>query len=197
MTRMPHWWTPALVAICALAALAAPARAQDKKAAVREGFWIGVGLGWGSAGVSCSSCTNNERFGGAAATVALGGTLNKHMLLGGETNAWSRKESGVTETMGDVAAVLYYYPSTSGTFFVKGGLGYVVYQADTDPKLETGGFGVSVGVGMDLYLGRTFSLTPYANFVTALGGTVKIGGTDTGFEARPNLIQLGVAAVWH
>lgn len=197
MNRTRQWCFLALLAGSALAGFAPPARAQAPKVPYREGFWIGVGLGWGSAGISCSSCTDNTRYGSGAVTIALGGTLGKSMLLGGEVNAWSRENSGVTETVGDVAAVLYWYPMRTSPLWVKGGVGFVTYQANTDPKLETGGFGISVGVGVDLYVGRKFSLTPYVNYAAALGGTVKIGGTDTGFEARPNLVQVGLAAVWH
>jgi hypothetical protein len=127
----------------------------------------------------------------------MGGTLNRHVLLGGEINAWSRADSGVTETVGDMAAVLYWYPSATGTLYLKGGVGVAIYTANTSPKLESAGLGVNVGVGVDLYLGRKFSLTPYASFLTALSGNLKVGGTDTGIGVKPNLFQVGVAVVWH
>jgi len=179
---------------------AAPARAQKQaksEGPYREGFWIGVGLGYGSATISCSECTDNSRYGAPTLTLRMGGTPSRRLLVGGELNAWSRTSSNITETVGDLSAVALYYPSATGTFFIKGGAGGVVYQANTSPKLETSGFGVSIGIGIDLYLGRQFSLTPYASYVTALSGTVKIGGSDTGYEAKPNLIVAGLAATWH
>jgi hypothetical protein len=195
MRTSSRWCTLALALACGLAA-ASPARAQQKEP-YREGFWIGFGLGWGSASISCSECTSNKRWGSEAITIHLGGMLNKQLLLGGELNAWSRDKSGLVETVGDMSAVLYYYPSVTGTLFLKGGVGVVVYDANTSPKLESGGLGINVGVGIDLYVGRKFSLTPYASFVTALGGNLKVGGTDTGVGVRPNLFQVGVAATWH
>ena len=202
MRHTSQWWPIALLAGCALAAAAVPAHAQkpetaSKGGAYREGFWIGLGLGYGNAGISCSSCSGNSRYGSGAATIRMGGTLSPNFLMGGELNAWSRQSSGVTETVGDLAAALYWYPQATGGFYLKGGAGAVVYQADVSPKWEITGFGVNVGAGIDLYLSRKFSVTPYVNFLTATGGTLKIGGTDTGFKARPNLIQAGVQAVWH
>jgi len=191
--------TLVLVVGAALAA-AAPARAQKQgksEGPYREGFWIGVGLGYGSATISCSECMDNSRYGAATVSLRMGGTPSRQLLVGGEVDAWSRTSSDVTETVGDVSGVVLFYPSSTGTFFIKGGVGGVVYDANTSPKLETSGFGVSIGVGIDLYLGHRFSLTPYASYVTALSGTVKIGGSDTGYEAKPNLIVVGLAATWH
>jgi hypothetical protein len=194
-TSLP-WCSLALALACGLAA-ATPVQAQKKAVGpYREGFWIAFGLGWGSAGLSCSGCSST-RYGSSAATLRMGGTLNRHLLLGGEINAWSRNKSGVTETVGDMSAVAYFYPSAGGTFFLKGGVGVAVYSANTSPKLEATGLGVNVGLGIDLYLGRKFSLTPYASIGTGLTGNMKVGGTDTGVAAKPNLFQVGVAASWH
>ena len=188
MRTSSRWCTLALALACGLAA-ASPARAQQKEP-YREGFWIGFGRGWGAASISCSECTSNKRWGSEAITIHLGGMLNKQLLLGGELNAWSRDKSGLVETVGDMSAVLYYYPSVTGTLFLKGGVGVVVYDANTSPKLESGGLGINVGVGIDLYVGRKFSLTPYASFVTALGGNLKVGGTDTGVGVSPISFRL-------
>jgi hypothetical protein len=92
---------------------------------------------------------------------------------------------------------MYFYPSARGTLFFKGGVGVAIYDANTSPKFESAGLGVNVGVGVDLYVGRKFSLTPYASYLTALSGNLKIGGTDTGVAVKPNLIQVGLAASWH
>ncbi len=196
--RFSARWCTLALALAGGCAAASPARAQDKvEAPYREGFWIGFGLGWGSASISCSACGSTQRLGSSAATLRMGGTLTRQLLLGGEVNAWSHDASGVTETVGDMSAALYYYPSARGTFFIKGGVGIAVYDANTSPTLESEGLGVNVGVGFDWYLFRKFSLTPYASFLTALGGNLKVGGTDTGVAVKPNLFQLGVAATWH
>ena len=197
MKTWSHCGTLALAVGFGLA-VASPVRAQKKEAApYRRGFWISFGVGYGSAAMTCSSCRNDRRLGSSVGTLRLGGTLSDHLLLGGEVDAWNRSRSGVTETVGDGSVALYYYPWATGTVFLKTGVGAVVYNATTSPTVDAEGSGVSLGVGMDLYVGRTFSLTPFIDFVTAVSGNLKIEGMDTGVRVRPNLLQVGVAVTWH
>jgi len=192
-----QWCAIAIAAACALAA-ATPAHAQKKaQGPFREGFWIGVGLGYGGATISCSGCTDNSRLGAPTFTLRMGGTPSRQVLIGGELNAWSRSESGVTETVGDMSAVALWYPGARSPVFLKGGVGVVVYQANSSPKLESEGFGLNLGAGIDLYTGRSFSITPFVTYITALGGNLKVGGTDTGFAIKPNMIEVGITATWH
>ena len=152
---------------------------------VREGFFIGFGLGWGSLG--CSDC-NGEREGGLSGYLKLGGTVNDQLLLGFETNGWTKEEDGVTLSQGNLSATGYFYPQPDKGFFVKGGLGL----STLDLKLsglgsgsETG-FGLIGGLGWDARVGSNFSLTPYANFV--------YGSFDNG---STNVIQAGLGLTWH
>src|SRR5256712_7446522 len=65
-------------------------------AQTREGFWIGLGGGWGDAVLSCSpNCTFTQAAKGGAATawLKLGGTLRRDVLLGVELNAWLKNAS--------------------------------------------------------------------------------------------------------
>jgi len=70
--------------------LATPATAQH--AQVREGFWAGVGAGWGSMGVSCDGCDGVDRTGSYTGYVALGGTLRPSLLVGVEFNGWTKSD---------------------------------------------------------------------------------------------------------
>src|SRR5438034_11735339 len=53
-----------------LVAVARPAEAQYPPR--REGFWIGFGLGYGSANITCDSCDSGPRTGGVTASLKLG-----------------------------------------------------------------------------------------------------------------------------
>src|SRR6266496_3476562 len=142
----------------ALLAVAPASRAQYPQR--REGFWIGFGLGYGSANITCDSCGSGPRTGGVTAFLKLGGTPSRNLLIGGAVNGWSHSRGGATETMGNITASLYYYPVA-----LSGGLGFSNYHVDTSPSTNGRGWGFTGGVGYDVRVGRNVSLTPVANFV--------------------------------
>src|SRR2546430_12278806 len=101
-----------LAAAGLLGVTASAARAQYPQR--REGFWIGFGLGYGSANVTCDTCGSGPRTGGVTAFLKLGGTPSRNLLIGGAINAWSHQSGGATETIGHVTAALSSYPAASG-----------------------------------------------------------------------------------
>src|SRR5207245_11763430 len=80
-----------------LLTVAPAARAQYPQR--REGFWIGFGLGYGSANISCDNCSSGARTGGVTAFLKLGGTPSRNVLIGGAINGWSHASGGAPETM--------------------------------------------------------------------------------------------------
>ena len=58
----------------------------------RKGFWIGFGAGYGSAmaSASCEGCSGGGRDKGLTGFLKLGGTVNPRVLLGVESNAWTK-----------------------------------------------------------------------------------------------------------
>src|SRR3989442_13207407 len=96
-----------------LSTVAPAARAQYPQR--REGFWIGFGLGYGSANISCDNCSSGARTGGVTAFLKLGGTPSRNVLIGGAINGWSHASGGATETQGEVTRHgSPYTPSTRG-----------------------------------------------------------------------------------
>src|SRR5438876_12281232 len=79
-------------------------------AQTREGFWIGFGFGYGSRHETCTGC-GSANDGGVTGFLRLGGTLSKTVLPGGAVNAWSKSESGLTESPGNGTAFWYSYPA--------------------------------------------------------------------------------------
>jgi len=161
-----------------------PGAAQERPQ-VREGFFIGFGLGWGSLG--CSDC-GGEREGGFSGYLKLGGTVNDQLLLGFETNGWTKEENGVTLSQGNLSGTAYYYPQPEKGFFLKGGLGLSTLDLSISGFGEGSetGFGLIGGLGWDARVGSNFSLTPYANFV--------YGSFDGG---STNVVQAGLGLTWH
>lgn len=170
-----------LAAALILASLPAVARAQDQPA--REGFWFNIGLGAGSFG--CEGC--GSRLTGLSGQLSLGGTINQHVLLGVSSNGWTRSENGATLSMGSLTAMVRYYPSETGNFFITGGLGIATLSAGTIGvgSASTTGTAAVLGIGYDIRLGNAVSLTPFWN---------GIGGSFDGGTA--NFGQIGLAFTW-
>jgi hypothetical protein len=149
-----------------------------QQAQTRQGFWIGGGLGYGSLG--CEGC---DRVGAPSGYLKLGGTLRQNILVGVETNGWTKSELGNRLTMGNVSGAVYFYPMVSNGLFVKAGAGYSVLD---NTFASTSGFGMLGGVGYDVRVSRNMSITPVANWFR---------GSFEGGSA--NVLQLGVGVTSH
>jgi hypothetical protein len=174
---------------------------QAQYAQRRDGFWIGFGVGYGSANVSCDNCTSGPRTGGATAFLKLGGTPSRTMLLGAAINGWSHASGGATETMGNVTASVQYYPAPTSGLFLTGGVGFSNYRVDTSPSVDASGWGFSAGVGYDIRVGRNVSLTPVVNLV--FGGLEEfdapdsVGGITRVTGWRQSVIDFGLGVTFH
>ena len=154
-----------------------------QQAQTRDGFWIGGGLGYGSLG--CEGCT--DRTGAPSGYLKLGTTLRQNVLLGVETNGWTKSEFGARLTMGNVSGAVYFYPMASTGLFVKGGAGYSMLDASTDiGSGSESGFGMILGAGYDVRVTRNLSITPVANWFR--------GGFDGG---SANVLQIGMGVTSH
>ena len=71
------------IVLVLLALGASVASAQHPQ--TRKGFWIGFGVGYGSYGISCSTCSGLGRESSFTGHVRLGGTMSPHLLLGAES----------------------------------------------------------------------------------------------------------------
>jgi Outer membrane protein beta-barrel domain len=175
-----------IFAACALL-LSAAVTAQAQDAPMRQGFWIGGGLGYGSMGLSCDGCDGLGREGGFSGYAKLGGTLSPSFLLGVETNGWTKSEGGATVSMGNLSGAAYWYPAPTTGLFVKAGAGYSVLSADDGTGSgNDSGFGLLAGLGYDVPVGRNLSITPVANWFR--------GGFDGG---STNVLQIGVGVTAH
>jgi len=120
--------------------------------------------------------------------LALGGTLGQKVVLGIGSNGWSKSEAGTTLTAGTLTALIRFYPSATGGFFLLGGLGVgsVRLEVANLGSLTETGFGALLGLGYDIRIGRTVSLTPFWN-----GFGVEASDLDA------NVGQLGLGLTVH
>ena len=188
----------AMILVATLLACAGNTVHAQSKPNDRKGFWIGFGLGGGSAGLDCSTCSD-ERIGGGSGYLRLGGTLSRHFLLGFETNGWLHSEGGVDESIAFASAVLLWYPSAKGALYVKFGLGGMAYGADDGvDELTATAPSASLGVGYEVRIGRNVSLVPYINSLASSAVDVEINGVAIPTEDfSMNLFQFGLGITWH
>ena len=157
--------------------------AGSAQAQSHEGFWVGFGFGAGSLGIA----DDTGRDTGVVGYLKLGGTINERLLLGVESNAWVKDETGVTVTHSNTSAVAYFYPSATSGFFLKGGLGWSRLSVEVlGISVAENGGGAVFGLGYDARVGDNWSITPVLNFN---GGAFDGGNT--------NIYELGVGISWH
>lgn len=182
-------------AICgAFAILFAAAPAYGQRTAVHQGFWISFGFGGGTA-FGDDAFGGDSKFGGAG-FLRMGGSLSQQWLIGGEMIGWGTDQNNVTVGRGAMLFTGLYYPSPSGGFYLKGGAGFAGRTAETTVLLagnveakitdDSGGVGLSAGLGYDIQLGGNFFITPGLDFVYT--GTERDGAT---------LLLFTVGATWH
>ena len=172
------------VAVCALGSVAITDIAQGQNAQTRQGFWFSGGLGYGSLG--CDNCGSRE--GGISGGLSLGGTISPRFLLGVGTSGWTKTDQGARLTVDEIDARVRFYPSTTGGFFVTGGVGYGEVRASVPgfgSATENGGAAI-LGMGYDVRISRNTSITPYWNAYA-----MKNSNTDA------NVGQVGLAITIH
>ena len=165
------------------AAPPAPGRTQavpsDDEGPRREGAWFNIGFGFGSLG--CEDCAVRDT--GGSGGLAVGGTLNQHVLLGIGTTGFVRSYDGDLLSAGTLDGRVRVYPSRRSGFFLNGGvgLGSLSYLGESEF-----GLGAMLGLGWDIRVGRNVSVTPFWN-----GSAMQNSNVDVNFG------QLGVGITIH
>ena len=171
----------------------------------RHGFWIGLGVGYGSAVASadCDGCGGENREGSVTGFLKLGGTLNQKVLLGVETNAWVKNaDDNTTLTLGAFTGTVTVYPKATGGFFLKGGLGtsYVSVDFQEDlfsSKIDKWGWGFLVGAGYDLRVWRNISLTPCVNYHYGKPGDIRFQGVTVFPGWKQDVVSFELGVTFH
>jgi len=169
------------------------------------GFWVGGGVGIGSAALSCNICNGPlaQRQTVMSAQLRAGGTANRHLLFGFEANGWRKTDidEEVTQTFIGLGGVLYWYPSPGRkNYYIKAGLGPVIYRAtdanvpqgeEPDASVESTAFGGHFGIGYDLRVADNILFVPFFNFTGTLYSNLSSDGQQL-TRANPTLIQVGL-----
>ena len=193
---------PALIASAAVVALTAlPARAQT-----REGFYVGGGIGRGSAVLTadsnCQLCRpfSTGRKGGLTADLRLGQSLGPHVGLEVDLNRWFHLHDPPLYSFSNASLAVSFHPGHSG-FFVKAGPGLarLALKQSQTMTLSNIKVGFTAGVGYDVPIGRTTAVSPMATYWWGNPGTPTfddIGGpVDVGY--RYNVLELSVGVTFY
>ena len=187
----------ALALWIALGALAPAQAAAQSAAPVRDGQWLGVGLGGGLDQVACGVCAGEPKP-GIVGHVRFGGTLSRKLLLGGEFDLWTRRDEGTRQFLASLGAVALFYADRDGRFHLKAGAGAVGFRAAEDgDELTALTFGITGGLGYDYPITETLSLTPFASLTLAPFADLKFNGDLAVGDATLGLLQAGLGLTWH
>ncbi len=141
----------------------------------RNGFYIGFGLGLGSANWTEGSALDgsSEDSGGGAVNFRIGGAIRRDVLIGLESSTWARSENGATLGFQAVTAAVTYFPGNVGAY-LRGGFGFGSSNFEVDTQV----FGLPVNVsetdsgwallaagGYEWRLSNKFALGPEIEFV--------------------------------
>jgi hypothetical protein len=151
----------------------------------RDGFWISFGSGVGS--MKLGGDVDIDRETSLSGYLRMGGTISPNFLIGAESNGWV-KSNPSTRTLGFLGAVAMFYPSSTGSFYLKGGLGLVT----VDYRGVGSGFGASIGLGNEFRVGKNFSLNVFVNAIQGFGIYTNLGN-----DLKPNWVQVGLGVTWH
>lgn len=168
----------------------------------RHGAWIGFGVG---AGEDSYRYDADPGFGHKITKpsffIAGGGTVNPHLRLGGEINAWVNEYNdqvtgyNITETLIGGLITGQVYPVSKLGLFVKGGLGI----SRSGSSVSGGGYGTGetgfaylYGAGYEVKLGRNFFLTPIVSVMNHRSSQGQRDNPDGLGTLRERVISLGV-----
>ena len=180
--------------VAALVVATSDLGAQDAQSA-RSGFGMSLGLGNGSAGVTCEGCgdVEDERMDGLSGYLRMGRHISPQFFVGVEGTGWMKNSDGWERRIAAVSGVVLVYPSASAGFFVRGGAGAIRAVIEDASNSATGsGITWQAGLGYDLGLGGV-ALTPYVTYVESMEVALHINDVSTGFNLNPNILQFGLA----
>ncbi len=171
-----------------------PAQAQEgrEEENSRAGFWLGLGAG---SGWNITDAPNvDERPVGTAAYLRVGGTVTPQVLLSGEVIGRAASEGDTTKTRVNATFSMLIFPSRTGGFFIKGGIGLSsVWTPSETPWSTNQGLGLTAGAGFDIPVGGNLYVTPNIDWLMQSFPSSAVAGLWT----TQRLLLVTVGLTWH
>lgn len=175
-----------------------------------RGFTWDVGFGKAWLTSACSGCVARPNDTDLGTQVRAGWKLRDNWIVGAEAFLWSNsKLVGGTDTQklsyNAYSAILMWYPWRHSEAFVKGGLGIT---SNKTLLVQGGGGGLAdefkatpitgtIGAGIDLNLGKSWSISPFIDYQNGLAAKATINGASSSQKVSTSMIMFGVALTVH
>jgi hypothetical protein len=170
-----------------------PGAAQPESGRDHRGLHLGIGLGGGSADLTCDGCDFSSQT-ALSGFVSLGGAVSDNTILGAEGTGWTTKtDPGFNAQVYSLMATVTRYLEPESGAFLKIGLGLIGYREDSDiGELRAKGFGYAGRLGYELRIAGPLLVVPYVGLLGTLGGTdFEFNGSSVGKFGITNL-QFGL-----
>jgi hypothetical protein len=178
--------------------VAVPAAMAGEHPQSRTGFFVGLGLGWGSLAADIGSL-ETDRENSVSGNFRFGWSVANNVAIGLEATSWTKRyDVAATNLQLDLTATVTafavtYFPGNMG-LFVRGGLGFGTARE----KLEGGGLsleetenglGLLGAVGYEWRLTEKFALGPQAQWAYLDIGEQGLDSVD--------FVSLSAQATWY
>ena len=194
MSGRPRWYRNAVLALGILALGGTSLGAQQAPA--HHGPFIGLGLGYGSAKLSCNLC-DVSREGDISGFAKAGFALTQQFLLGVEADVWHDNQT-ISKLLTSFGVSLWMYPSRTSGFYLKAGAGMSRYSASqNNDQFKTTALSGQVRIGYEAAVAKSVSIGPYANFIGTSSSDFSFNDTVIDGSANSSLIQIGVSMTFH
>jgi hypothetical protein len=180
-----------------LALVAVPAASAQGNPHAREGFWIGVGSGFGSVDFVCDTCANFDRESGLLTFLKAGTTVSPRTLVGVELAVWRKDISGSTVTVGQVNVAGSFYLRPQSGFFLKIGGGFSTYSSTNGGERSGLGGAFTLGAGYDIRVASNISLTPVVGYLHGDVDDIKVDGVTQDAAWRQSAFHIGLGVTFH
>jgi hypothetical protein len=192
--------------VLALFVTLAAGDAAAQRTSTHKGATMAFAVGRGTLRVNCEGCRDGRRA-DMSAMARFGWTVTEDLFVAAEVMGFEHATYVDLETISVssywAGAVALWYPRPYSEAYFKGGVGFsasngpfpVANVGSVDITLNRPGF--LVGVGADLRMGRSFSVTPFIDFILIAPGEQAVPGRPTPLKVGGNVLNVGIALVQH
>jgi hypothetical protein len=184
---------------------ALPATADAQRDEVYRGMSLAFGFGRGSMAIECKGCETSAQA-DISGLARVGWTLRENVIVAVEGIGFQKAQvidqRTVDATFTFGGAVLLWYPRRYADFFLKvgGGMSHSsgTFNAQTGipTELELNSPALLLGVGTDLRIGRTFSVSPFVDYYRPVPRDADLGG-GAAISITSSTFNFGLALTYH